>query len=211
MLSFPPPNFSLSCQLSPSWPVLPLNKNADSFLLPLKALNIILVLYLLSMLFIRPPAPSNFPKYPFFLSSFSLRFIVFCFLPSSMPVNSAWSLFLSYTCTSFTASALRFLTAIPGSSPKNSSPSTNTFCTCSPMAFILPSLSTCMPGSFFSNSSTLALALTLKLSAVYETVSPLIFIGDPVLIITSCSNLLFGVNETVCKSRLLFFISMSST
>ena len=112
-----------------------------------------------------------------------------------MPVNSAWSLFLSYTCTSFTASALKFFIAIPGSSPKNSSPSTNTFFTVSPMAVILPLLSTCIPGSFFNSSSTLALALTLKLSAVKMVVSPLIRIG-PLFIISSCNNLLFGIMET---------------
>ena len=160
------PNLSSSCQLNPSCPVLPFNKNPVIFLLPLNELSKILSLYLSSISFFNPPATSILPKYPFFLSSFNFKLMVFCVLPSSMPVNSLCSLFLSKTCTSFTASARKFFTAMPGSSPKNSSPSTKIFSTFCPIAFICPFLSTCIPGIFLSNSSTFAFALTLKLSAV---------------------------------------------
>ncbi len=118
-----------------------------------------------------------FPKIPFFLSSLSARLIVFCSIPSSIPVNSAISDCLSKTCTLSTAFAGRFFVATFGSLPKNSLPSTKTLFTCSPCALIDPSLSTSIPGIFFRRSSTAAFGLVLNADALYSMVSLLIITG----------------------------------
>ena len=93
--------------------------------------------------------------------------MVFSVLPSSKPVISAISDFLSKTCTLSTASAGRFLVAILGSLPKNDFPSTNTLVTFSPCAFTVPSFSTLTPGNFFNKFSTLALGFVLNEPALY--------------------------------------------
>ena len=91
--------------------------------------------------------------------------------PSSTPENSAWSLFLSKTCTFLMAPAGMFWVAILGSLLKNFLPFTNICFTCSPCAFTLPSLSTSTPGSFFNKSSPVALGCTLNAAASNSVVS----------------------------------------
>ena len=89
-----------------------------------------------------------------------------------------------------------------GSSPKNSSPSTNTFCTVCPWAVISPLLFTEMPGSFFNKSSAVALAFTLKLSAKYSVVSPLILIAAIFCFtITSCNKLALVIKGSCFKFK----------
>ncbi len=124
------------------------------------------------------PIPAvTFPKPPFLNSSFSSKFMVFSFLPSSIPVAFACSVLSLNTCTFLIASADKFLVAILVSPPKNCLPSTVTRFTSCPWALIFPSWSTDMPGSFLSKSSTVEPGGTLNDAALYSTVSPLILSG----------------------------------
>ncbi|TAD84165.1 MAG: hypothetical protein EAY75_13565 [Bacteroidetes bacterium] len=102
-------------------------------------------------------------------------------LPSSKPVKSLLSVFLSNTCTLFTISACRFRLASLGSLVKNSLPSTSMRFTSCPLVLMVPSALTSTPGSFFSKSSTTALGLfTLNELALYSMVSPFITMGAAV-------------------------------
>ena len=124
-----------------------------------------------------PAPPVNFPKLDWFLSFFTFKFIAVSSVPSSIPVNMAWSDLRSYTCILSIASAGKFLVAILGSPVKNSFPFTNTLVTVFPFTVIPPDLSTSMPGIFFNKSSTTALGGVLKFSALNSIESPLITTG----------------------------------
>ena len=138
--------------------------------------------------------------------------MVFDFSPSSTPVNTAWSLFLSNTCTFSMFSALMFLVATVGSEPKNSSPSTNTFLTVCPCAVIFPSLSTCMPGNFFSKASTVLFLLVRKLSTKYSVVSPLMRMAASFsLIITCLSRIAFPIINISPRFLCSFSLSTNSS
>ena len=97
-------------------------------------------------------------------------FKVLVVLPSSNPVNWAWSLNLSNTCILSTTSAGKFLSAIVGSSPKNGLPSTNTCFTCSPFTVTVP-FDEVTPGILVTKSSALASGCVLYESALNSTVS----------------------------------------
>ena len=114
--------------------------------------------------------------------------MVFSFLPSSIPVNKAWSDFPLKTCTLEIVSAPKFLVAAFGSSPKNVFPSTNTFFTSFPCALIFPLASTSKPGKRRSKSSTDEPGGTLKEAALYSIVSPLILNGALAVRTTTSSN-----------------------
>ncbi len=144
---------------------------------------------------------SIFPKYPFLELSFSLILIVLLPFPDApMPFSWSCSDLVSNTCTLSTALAPIFCVAMVGSSPKNSSPSTSTRSTFWPCAVICPFLSTSRPGIRLSNSCTLAPSATLKLSALYSIVSPLIITARFCRIITSASNLPAGIIEIFPRS-----------
>ena len=200
-----PVKFKTSIKENPSALILLPIPMADICLAPLKEFAFNRPAYRPSV-----PAPALiFPNMPFFLSFFSFRLIVFSLLPSSNPVNWAWSLSLSYTWTLSTASAGRFLVAIFGSLPKNSFPSTKTFCTFSPWAFTVPSFSTFTPGNFFKRSSTFAFGCVLNEPALYWIVSPTRVTGGASdITTTSLNTLLRSYINTFPRS---IFLCSSST
>ena len=119
--------------------------------------------------------------------------MVFSDCPSSIPVNSALSDFLSKTCTLSTASASKFLVTILRSPVKISLPFTKILFTFWPFTLTVPSLSTVTPGNFFNKSSTTALGWVLKFSVLKSIVSLLIVTGGLLAVTVT----LFAFNKSL--------------
>ena len=96
-----------------------------------------------------------------------------------MPVNLAWSDFLSTTFTFSTIFAGMFFVASCGSSRKKVFPSMVILLIVSPLAVTVPSAETSTPGSFFRRSSSMSLSEILNNEALYSMVSFFMMIGLP--------------------------------
>ena len=126
-----------------------------------------------------PPPPITLPNQPFIMPLRIPRSRTVSSSPSSMPVNSACSDFLSTTLTRSMMLAGRFLLAIEGSSRKNCLPSIWILLIVLPLAVMEPSELTSTPGSFLSRSSSTSLSPDLIRVTLCVTVSFLTMIGLP--------------------------------
>ncbi len=130
-------------------------------------------------------------------------------LPSSMPVNIAWSDFFSTTFTFWIIFAGMFFDASDGSSRKNVLPSMVIFEIVCPLAVIEPSSETSTPGSFLRSSSSMSLSEVLNEEALYSMVSFFTTIGFPTAVTCAASSISMSAAIFTSPKSTLFSTTMS--
>ena len=150
------------------------------------------------------------PKAPFIIPGLMSRSITFSSSPSSMPVNSACSLFLFMTFSLLIILAGMFFEASWGSSRKKVLPSIVILVMDSPFTVMEPSSPTSTPGSFLRRSSSMSFSVVLKELALYSRVSFFTTMGLPTADTLAASSIclsgsMFTLPRLTSASTLMVF------